>query len=802
MADPVLIEPTLTLAGQAAAFNADNTGLELKITHASFGRAHYDPTGDEVALTNPVGSKIPLAGGSRPTPYQLRMTVAWREDVGEVAVGEIGFWSGDTLVFIWSKADGTKASYKTDGVTYVLFNDLTFAQVPAGSINVDVDPNESVALAALAAHEGSDNAHPQYLLRKDAAKDLGALTWCGLADGGANALTLTLAAAESVIPAYAAGQRFQFMAVLANTGPITANIEGLGPIALRKPTNGGVIALEAGDLSPGVIYDLTYNGTYFQVGGGASGSGGSSTVSVSSSYAPDTGVVNAYKAAYLPAVASLIDGVELSFLAKVANTGASTFSPNGVQAKPIVTNRYVALTAAKIAVGSICTVRYIAALDAWVLVSVTGNAVPTTLSGYGITDAYTKAETDALAGSQAKVVGTPSVTGSSSVTAGTVVSLTASATSLLSGGVIASFTWTLPDGTVSTVAAANGSNVKAVTATGSVGTNYAVTVYATDTAGNKSAVATKLIAITNHAAPTAPTTITVAPTVYQNSTGNTLSVSGSAASDGATITYSITQAGGVALTFSKTAGIAANEVVTFNAGAVAADTQVTVTVMAVDSLGAQSPVKTTVVTVAAIPATAGAAFGGGYFSGKIKADDGFTYALIVSPKATGETLVGWAASGGLVAGANSVNNGFNNTAAIYAAGAPGHPAAQFCKDLTIGGYADWYLPSVNELEILYRSLKPGTEENITVFGTNPSSVPPGSVYTAYNPLQTTVAAFKLGGSEALATTPYGGAHWSSTQTGASTANAQRFTDGYQYDTSTDARTGTAYFVRAVRRVRI
>jgi hypothetical protein len=77
MADPLILNPTLTLAGQAAAFNASSTGIELIIDGVTFGRAHYDPTGNEVALVNPVGSRIPFAGGSRPTPYQLRISSAW-----------------------------------------------------------------------------------------------------------------------------------------------------------------------------------------------------------------------------------------------------------------------------------------------------------------------------------------------------------------------------------------------------------------------------------------------------------------------------------------------------------------------------------------------------------------------------------------------------------------------------------------------------------------------------------------------------------------------------------------------------
>lgn len=272
MANPVIINPTLTLAGQAAAFNASNDGIELKMTHVSFGRDHYDPTGDELMLKSPVGSKVPLAGGSRPTQHQIRMVSSWREDVGEVPIGEIGFWAGDVLAFVWSKADGTIASYKTDGVSYVLFNDLAFAQVPAGSIGFEVDPGESVALAALAAHEGAANAHPQYLLRADVAKDSGPLAWLGLAAGTANALDLSLVAKESVLPDYAPGQRFQFRAKTTNTGAVTAKIAGLGVKSVKKAGDAGLIDVEAGDIKADALYDLNYDGTSFQLGGGV-GSG-------------------------------------------------------------------------------------------------------------------------------------------------------------------------------------------------------------------------------------------------------------------------------------------------------------------------------------------------------------------------------------------------------------------------------------------------------------------------------------------------------------------------------------------------
>lgn len=274
MANPVIINPTMTLAGQAAAFNAANTGIELIIDGVTFGRAHYDPSGNEVALVDPIGSRVPLAGGSRPTPYQLRMSCSWKENVGQVPIAEIGFWAGDVLVFVWSHSDPTViASYKTDGVTYVLFCDLAFAQVPANSISFVVDPDESAALAALAAHEGDPYAHPQYLLRSDVAKDAGPLM--GLvhsAGSAANALILALDAPESELPALAKFQRFQFVANSTNTGPVTVNIEGLGVKAVKRGGDNGLIELDAGDIKAGSLYDLNYDGTSFQLGGGV-GSG-------------------------------------------------------------------------------------------------------------------------------------------------------------------------------------------------------------------------------------------------------------------------------------------------------------------------------------------------------------------------------------------------------------------------------------------------------------------------------------------------------------------------------------------------
>ncbi|MEI6093197.1 MAG: hypothetical protein WCQ47_05885 [bacterium] len=58
----------------------------------------------------------------------------------------------------------------------------------------------------------------------------------------------------------------------------------------------------------------------------------------------------------------------------------------------------------------------------------------------------------------------------------------------------------------------------------------------------------------------------------------------------------------------------------------------------------------------------------------------------------------------------AVGTGSTNTAAIIVQ--PGHTAsaAKSCKDLTVGTYSDWYLPSKDEINKMYVNLKSGTDE--------------------------------------------------------------------------------------------
>lgn len=86
-------------------------------------------------------------------------------------------------------------------------------------------------------------------------------TYVATVGGTADAITLTPSPA---IAAYAAGQQFSFIASGANTGAVTVDVSGLGAKAVTKF---GTTALVAGDIPAGVVVDVEYDGTQFQLMG-------------------------------------------------------------------------------------------------------------------------------------------------------------------------------------------------------------------------------------------------------------------------------------------------------------------------------------------------------------------------------------------------------------------------------------------------------------------------------------------------------------------------------------------------------
>lgn len=197
-----------------------------------------------------------------------------------------------------------------------------------------------------------------------------------------------------------------------------------------------------------------------------------------------------------------------------------------------------------------------------------------------------------------------------------------------------------------------------------------------------------------------------------------------------------------------------------------------------------------------IPTIPGTPFGGGFYVGRF-ACNGEQFALIVAPKSPGEhDDIRWHSNYDSIEGALSYNNGQANTQAMAEAGSD---LAKWALALEIDRLTDWYLPSLDELELCYRALKPTEEENAqwARSGINLSAVPPTWPYTADMPAQTSIEPFRADGSEAFEAEPY----WSSTQYAGLSydAWAQTFTNGGQYFW---CKLNFSFRARAVRKIKI
>jgi hypothetical protein len=199
------------------------------------------------------------------------------------------------------------------------------------------------------------------------------------------------------------------------------------------------------------------------------------------------------------------------------------------------------------------------------------------------------------------------------------------------------------------------------------------------------------------------------------------------------------------------------------------------------------------------------------------------FRVIVAPKSSGENSSKQYknSNDGTIAAAGTLTEGLKATLALVADGnSTVYPAAHFCNDLSIGGYSDWYLPARDELELIYRNLKPVTNNNYTTtdrptgatpdyknlgslgdvantHGLNNNSDPQGVAYTSGSPAQTSVAAFQSGGAEAMA---FGSTerYWSSTEYSTTGAWSPTYVTGSP-GRQANAGKSDSFYVRAVRR---
>lgn len=142
------------------------------------------------------------------------------------------------------------------------------------------------------------------------------------------------------------------------------------------------------------------------------------------------------------------------------------------------------------------------------------------------------------------------------------------------------------------------------------------------------------------------------------------------------------------------------------------------------------------------PTVPGTPYAGGFYAGRITIG-GVAYALIVAPKALGEASLIYRTSGAAFTGNTSTNDGWLIRNNMIAEGIEDFPAQRACMALAIGGFRDWYIGAKDEMEVIYRNLKPSTTNNVTTSGINSSAIPPtASNYTTGNPARTNDPAFR------------------------------------------------------------
>lgn len=188
----------------------------------------------------------------------------------------------------------------------------------------------------------------------------------------------------------------------------------------------------------------------------------------------------------------------------------------------------------------------------------------------------------------------------------------------------------------------------------------------------------------------------------------------------------------------------------------------------------------------------GASFQGGFYAGLISAtaDGAPTHALVIAPVSTGQTSLASKTTNTSTPGTDSVFDGLANSETMNNAL---HPAAQWARALTIGGFTDWYVPARDELEIIYRRFKPSNPPaNVTNAGANAYAVPPTSNYTFSVPAATTVADYQPGQAQAFPATFL----LTSTEFAAGAMFVKSFSDG----SSTQSNKNNPLTVRAIRRV--
>jgi hypothetical protein len=206
------------------------------------------------------------------------------------------------------------------------------------------------SMIALLVYDGTQfilcNAFKRFAIQNDEANYAASTT-------AANTYTATLAPAPT---AYTTGMRVSIKFTNTNTNAATINLNSLGAKSIVTISGS---ALAGGEIASGMIADLRYDGTNFQLLNNAQVSVTKSDIqSESYVYAASTTAANTYTASLTPAPSSYTTGMRCSLKFTNHNTGAATINLNSLGAQSIKLQDGSALVGSEISDGMIADLRY------------------------------------------------------------------------------------------------------------------------------------------------------------------------------------------------------------------------------------------------------------------------------------------------------------------------------------------------------------------------------------------------------------------------------------------------------------
>ena len=155
MSQPIV--PIVTQAGLTAAFNAEQNGLQLDITHIALGAGQWTPDATATALVDEQ-QRVPVTAGQVIPPNQLHVS-ALVDGPQAYWVNEFAIIADGVVLAVWSDPV-TPLAYKAENISIVFSHDLILHAFPPGSITVSnlttdlnltvLEPIAELATAAVA----------------------------------------------------------------------------------------------------------------------------------------------------------------------------------------------------------------------------------------------------------------------------------------------------------------------------------------------------------------------------------------------------------------------------------------------------------------------------------------------------------------------------------------------------------------------------------------------------------------------------------------------------------------------------